>query len=133
MENIVSIELDPIKDGIMVEVEKKESTAGKFIVMGTNYEHRIISDVEFFKYIEALGNHSVQVSIGDYILIFDKRKVIEISGDGYFVGSFLIAKPIGNGDFVRFSDDGIEGIKEDICDYFSEVIINGERFDALEV
>ena len=39
-----SLNLDPLKDGFVGTIEKAESTAGRYAVIGTNYDHRFISE-----------------------------------------------------------------------------------------
>ena len=39
--------LDPMNDGIVGTIEKAESTAGKCLVVGTNYDHKVISESQF--------------------------------------------------------------------------------------
>ena len=134
MENIISINLDPVRDGIIGKVEKAESTAGRYVVMGTNFEHRIISDKEFWGYMKAMdaSGNKVQMVLADYLIFFDKSKLITVAGDQYLVGSFILVMPSNDGSlFARLDEDDIEEVKEDICGYFTELIINGERCDAL--
>lgn len=76
----ITINLDPIKDGIRGAIEKVESTAGRYLVIGTNYEHRIISEPEFFTYISEMKEYSRQYFIGNYMIIYDRRNAINIAG-----------------------------------------------------
>lgn len=136
MENTISINLDPIKDGITGKVETAESTAGRYVVMGTNFEHRIISDREFWEYIRQIDEtgNLVPMVLSDYLIFFDKTKVVNVFGEDYLIGSFILVNPKDeNNLFARMDEDDMEGVKEDICGYFTELIINGERVEALEV
>ncbi len=136
MENTISINLDPIKDGITGQVETAESTAGRYVVMGTNFDHRIISDREFWDYIRQIdeAGNLVPMVLSDYLIFFDRSKVVSVSGEDYLVGSFILVNLTDeNNLFARMDEDDMEGVKEDICGYFTELIINGERVEALEV
>ncbi len=136
MADVISINLDPMKDGIIGKADTVESTAGRYLVVGTNFDHRIISEKEFWAYLKAMEDAGVshQAIMGEYLIFYDQSKVITVSGDDYLVGSFLLVKPSGDSNvFTHMSDEDIEGVKEDISGYFSELIINGERYDALAV
>lgn len=72
--------------------------------------------------------------IGDYLLIYDDRNALAIADDKYLVGSVLLAKMGERGEvFCRMSDDEMEDAKEDLAGYFAEILVNGERFEALIV
>ena len=132
--NIVSINLNPLEDGITVKNYEAESTSGRFVVMGTNFDHKVISEQEFFGYITAMGENAVQILYEDYLLIYDKRKKLIISGDSYLVGSYLMSVPSGGGNMFEYlTDEDIEGFKENIASRVTELILNGERHDALEL
>ena len=50
----------------------------------------------------------------------------------YTVGSFILAKTCDSGEvFCKLSGEEVEGVKEQLSGYFTEIIINGERYDAL--
>ena len=128
----ITITLDPLKDGIQGTINNSESTAGRFLVVGTNYEHRIISEKEFFTYIAQMEVYSRQLFFGDYMVIYDARKEITVSGEKYLVGSFMLAKTCDSGEvFCKLSGEEVEGVKEQLSGYCTEIIINGERYDAL--
>lgn len=130
----ITINLDPIKDGIQKNIEKMVSTAGRHLVIGTNYEHRIISEKEFFMIISEMKEHSRQFFIGNYMIIYDLRKAINIEGDLYLIGSFLFAKTGNTKDiFCQLSEEEVESAKESLSGYFTEIMINGDRYDALEL
>lgn len=89
---IISIELDPINDGLTGMPGSVESNASRFFVMGTNFEHRAISDSEYFGYIEQMGENGVTLIRGDYLIIYDARKSFTACDEDYLIGSFLLAK-----------------------------------------
>ncbi len=130
----ITINLNPIMDGIQGDIEKREGTAGTFFVIGTNYEHKAISEKEFFGFIDEMQEYGKQLVISDFILIYDDRNAINIADERYFVGSFLLAKMGGRGEvFCRMSENDIENAKEFLAEYFAEILINGERYEALVV
>ena len=135
MNNIVTIKLDPINAGIIGNIESMKSTAGAFVIMGTNSEYKVISPEEYLKYLEDMRESVHQMIIGDYMLIFDDKKVFEEAGYGYFIGSFLLTKCSEKypSAMVRMAEYEIIEAIECIEDYFAELVINGERVDALMV
>lgn len=132
MSNRIKFDLNPVTDGIVGETEGIESTAGKYVVIGTNYEHRIISEKEYEQLLEQMQN--VAMFIDDYMIIFDERKMICVAGDGYLVGSFILMKmSLRPGVYERLTEDDVEEIKESLTGYMTDLIIDGERHFALEI
>lgn len=129
--------LDPMNDGIVGTIEKTESTAGKCVVIGTNYDHKVISESRFEEITGKLSQEERLglFIIGDYMLYYDNSKLINIDGNNYFIGSFLMVQVSNDGQHVYswLGSGDIEAAKEEILDYFTEVIIDGERYDALYV
>ncbi len=132
MSERVKINLNPATDGIIGGDEGIESASGKYVIIGTNYEHRVISEDEYIKLTQQMQN--VAMVIDDYMIIFDERKMICVDGDYYLVGSFILsqmtAKPCV---YERLSEDDIEGVKCDLSGYMTDIIIDGERYSALEI
>ena len=135
MANIISINLDPLKDGITGTVDKAESTAGRYVIVGTNFDHRVISEKVFQAYIDEMNKREILgcIIIENYMLFYDSTKLVNVDGENYLVGSFLLVKLAETGDsaYLWLSEDDIEEAKEDISGHFAELIINGERYEAL--
>lgn len=127
--------LDPMNDGIVGTIEKAESTAGKCLVVGTNYDHKVISESQFEEITGKLSQEERLglLIIGDYMLYYDTSKLINIDGDNYFIGSFLMVQVSNDGQhaYSWLRADDIRAAKDEITDYFTEVVIDGERYDAL--
>ncbi len=132
MSERVKINLNPATDGIIGGDEGIESASGKYVIIGTNYEHRVISEDEYIKLTQQMQN--VAMVIDDYMIIFDERKMICVDGDYYLVGSFILSqmtdKPCV---YEHLSEDDIEGVKCDLSGYMTDIIIDGERYSALEI
>lgn len=135
MENsIVSINLDPLSDGIVSEINNVVCTSGRFVIVGTDSSYKLITEKEFYGYLEKLGENNRQMMIGDYLIVLDNSKLIHTEDSDFFVGSFLLAKPSDkSGVFDKLDDYEIPEIIDDIDGYFTELFINGQRVDALEV
>ena len=139
MGKIFSIELDPVKDGFVGTIEKAESTAGRYAVIGTNYDHRFISEKQFNAYTDEMSEKNTLglLLVSSFMIFYDTTKLIEIDGENYFVGSFLVVEPAGENEaphaYSWLGDGDIEAVKETLSDYLTELIIDGERYDALHV
>ncbi len=130
--NIVSIKLNPIKDGVTTKDFKVHSMSGRYVIMGTDFNYTTVTENEYFGYIKEMGENAVQMLYGDYLIIYDKRHVINAAGDQYFVGSFLMAVPSeGNEMFEYLNDVDVERFMEKISCEFEEICINGDIYDAL--
>lgn len=132
-----SINLDPLKDGFSGEIGKAESTAGRYIVVGTNYDHKIISEEQFETLTAEMSQKEILglLIIRDYMVFYDTSKLFKVDGNSYFIGSFLLVKTANDGKhaYEWLTNGDIEAAKEDIAERFTELIIDGERYDALYV
>ena len=137
MNRRLTIKLDPINDGFTGEYEKAASTAGRYIVIGTNYEHKTISERQFDEMKTELSDKDRLglFLIYDYMIYYDTSKLMDIDGNLYFIGSFILVKVAEDGlyPYEWLSSDDIEEAKEDIAGHFTEVIIDGEFYEALLV
>lgn len=137
MNRRLTINLDPINDGFTGEYEKAASTAGRYVVIGTNYEHKTISERQFDEMKTELSDKDRLglFLIYDYMIYYDTSKLMDIDGNLYFIGSFFIVKVAEDGlyPYEWLSSDDIEEAKEDIAGHFTEVIIDGEFYEALLV
>mgnify|MGYP004451128823 FL=1 len=132
MSEKIRFDLNPVTDGIVGETGNIESTGGKYVVIGTNFEHRIISEKEYCELVDQMQN--VAMFIDDYIIVFDERKPIVVAGDTYLIGSFILMK-MGEmpGEDERLTEDDVEEIKEFLSGCMTDLIIDGERHSALEI
>ena len=132
-----SINLDPLKDGFSGEIGNVESTAGRYIVVGTNYDHKIISEEQFEALTAEMSQKEILglLIIRDYMVFYDTSKLFKVDGNNYFIGSFLLVQAATDGQhaYAWLGSRDIEAAKEDIAEHFTELIIDGERYDALYV
>ena len=135
MNRRLTINLDPINDGFVGDIEKAESTAGRYVVIGTNYEHKTISERQFDEMISELSERDNLglLMVYDYMIYYDRSKLLDIDGNDYLIGSFFLVKIAEDGpdDYEWLGSEDIEEAKEDIAERFTEVIIDGEFYDAL--
>ena len=134
-----SINLDPIKDGFVGTIDKAESTAGRYAVIGTNYDYRFISEKQFTDYTDDMSQNKTMglLMTGSFMVFYDTTKLIEVDGESYFVGSVLVVEPARDDEaphaYSWMESSDIEEAKEDLSEYLTELIIDGERYDALHV
>ena len=138
MGNTITINLDPTKDGFVGKIEKVESSAGRYVIIGTNYDHKFISEEKFDSITDELAraDRLGLLMVRDYMIYYDTDKLIQVDGCSYLIGSFLVvevSKEYGRHAYVRLGNGDVEAIKEDLSDYFTGLIIDGERCDALYV
>ena len=137
MNRRLTINLDPINDGFTGDYEKAASTAGRYVVIGTNYEHKTISKRQFDEKTTELSekNRLGLFMIYDYVIYYDTSKLMDIDGNLYLIGSFFLVKMAEDGPdaYEWLGSEDIEEAKEDIAGHFTEVIIDGEFYEALLV
>lgn len=135
MGNAITINLDPTKDGIVGKIEKLEATSGRYVVIGTNGEHRFITGKQFDDYSDALlkEDRAGLMMVKDFMIYYDKEKVITIEDAEYLIGSIMLVELAsdGSGGFCRLGEGDVEYIKECLSDYCADLIIDGERYSAL--
>ena len=135
MGNVISINLDPTKDGIVGKIDRVEATSGKYVVIGTNSEHRFISEKQFDAYTDVLGKEDRLglLIIKDFMIYYDKSKLIEVDDSKYLIGSFLLVEisTDGKGAYTRLGEGDVEWVKENLADYCADLIFDGERYSAL--
>ena len=94
MGDIISITLDPTKDGIVGKVDTMVATSGKYVVIGTNAEHRFISEKQFDAYTDELGKDDRLglLIVKDFMIYYDKSKLIEVDDCKYLIRNNLSIK-----------------------------------------
>ena len=128
----IEIKLDPIKDGIVGNPGNIRDTAGKYVVIGTNMAHRVITEDEYLDYLNAM--EKVVLLIASYIIVLDVSKIITIEGKDYFVGSFILsAQSMKVGQYRCLTEQDIEKIKDTLSDHMADILIEGERCPALVI
>ncbi|SHN48471.1 hypothetical protein SAMN02745247_00047 [Butyrivibrio hungatei DSM 14810] len=135
MGDIISITLDPTKDGIVGKVDTMVATSGKYVVIGTNAEHRFISEKQFDAYTDELGKDDRLglLIVKDFMIYYDKSKLIEVDDCKYLIGSFLLVEisTDGTGAYSRLGEGDVECVKKTLSDYCADLIVDGERYSAL--
>ena len=129
----ISIQLDPVRDGIVAFPNAVKVDDRRGIVIGTNGKHRTVNAEEVQDIIDRLDENSVGSTVGDYIGICDSRKVLTVDGTKYLVGSMLIVKCYDSNLFMPVSEDDIAKI---VIEFGSRIITlsaGEEDFSAYEL
>ena len=130
----INIQLDPVEDGasfIPDEVRRKDKGA---LIIGTNGEYRIAGEEEAYELLDRLAMNGVSDYMGktDYIVVFNAKKVLCVSGTKFVVGSVMIVKGTDKG--LKFLDD--EEIEEAKAEFESRLVVlcgSGIQFSAYEI
>lgn len=93
----IDIMLDPVKDGLVFEEEREKSCVEKDLyvpVIATDGQTRLIRPMEFYEFIDKLGNDLgiLWIDDGRYMVFYSEKKTLKVDGSKYFVGSFMVVK-----------------------------------------
>lgn len=130
----ISIQLDPVEDGAVV-IPKQERRKDKgALIIGTNGEYRFAGEKEAYDIFDRLSVNSEADYMGKtgFLVIFNARKVLVVSGSRFVVGSVMI---------VKGTDRGIELLDEEEAEiakteFESRLVIlcgSGIQFSAYEI
>lgn len=130
----ISIQLNPVADGasfIPDKVRRKDKGA---LVIGTNGEYRIAEEEEAYELLDRLAVNCASDYMGmtDYLVVFNAKKVLCVSGTKFVVGSVMIIKGTERG--LEFLDE--EEIEEAKAEFESRLAVlsgSGIQFSAYEI
>lgn len=130
----ISILLNPVEDGasfIPDKVRRKDKGA---LVIGTNGEYRIAEEEEAYELLDRLAVNCASDYMGmtDYLVVFNAKKVLCVSGTKFVVGSVMIIKGTERG--LEFLDE--EEIEEAKAEFESRLAVlsgSGIQFSAYEI
>lgn len=135
MNNIeISIQLDPVEDGasfIPDKIKRKDKGA---LIIGTNGEYRIAEEAEVFGILDRLSvdTASDYMGITDYLVIFNIKKMLCVSGSKYIVGSVMIVKGTAKG-IELLNEEEIAEAKEEFESRLATLCGSGIQFSAYEI
>lgn len=130
----ISIQLNPVEDGasfIPDKVRRKDKGA---LVIGTNGEYRIAEEEEAYELLDRLAVNCASDYMGmtDYLVVFNAKRVLCVSGTKFVVGSVMIIKGTERG--LEFLDE--EEIEEAKAEFESRLAVlsgSGIQFSAYEI
>ena len=130
----VTIKLDPVNDGVEINpttLTKKEEGA---LIIATNGESKIISDVDAVDIMDALADEIQGEFMGrsNYLVVFNGKKVIKVGGKEYFIGSALIVKNTYDG-IGMLSGDDFEEAASEFEGKLITLVGDGQEFSAYEL
>lgn len=103
----LKIELDPVSDGATVTSDDPLSKVEGALVIATNGEERIVDSDEANEILERLTGKSTCEYLGgtDYLMIYNRDKVINAEDGRYFLGSAIVFKGTIRGIEMISGDD----------------------------
>ncbi len=107
MKNIdITIQLDPVNDGVSSIPANIKMKGRGALVIGTNGNYRFIDEDEAVEILDRLSGSCGTDYIGknNYLAVYNSKKVIKAIEGRFIVGSVLI---------VKGTDKGIEFLEED--------------------
>lgn len=107
MKNIdITIQLDPVNDGVSSIPANVKMKGRGAIVIGTNGNYRFIDEDEAVEILDRLSGSCGTDYMGknNYLVVYNSKKVIKAIEGRFIVGSVLI---------VKGTDKGIEFLEED--------------------
>ena len=135
MEKIeISIQLNPGEDGasfIPDRVRRKDKGA---LIIGTNGEFRVAEEEEAYELLDRLAVNCASDYVGktEYLVIFNAKKVLCVSGTKFVVGSVMIVKGTDRG--LEFLDEGeVEDAKAEFVSRLAVLCGSGIQFSAYEI
>lgn len=107
MKNIdITIQLDPVNDGVSSIPANVKMKGRGALVIGTNGNYRFIDEDEAVEILDKLSGNCGTDYMGknNYLVVYNSKKVIKAIEGRFIVGSVLI---------VKGTDKGIEFLEED--------------------
>ena len=130
----ISIQLDPVNDGItVIETEYKRKDEGT-LVIGTNGKSRIVDVQEAMAIIDGLADVGAGEILGktDYIAMYNSKTVLKYDTGKCFIGSALIMKCSKDGLSFLAGTEFEEAAKE-FTSRLITIVGNGDEFSAYEL
>lgn len=114
----IKIDLDPVNDGI-VSKGKNAQDDGACLVIATNGDYKMIDANEAKNILDALGD---DVKLYPFykstcVMAYNRRKVINIAGNEFLIGSVLIINPARKE--ITLNMDDIEDVSKE---FFSRLV-----------
>ena len=129
----VRIELDPVNDGIENLKSFTEVNDDRGLIVSTTGEWRAISCEEMFSILEQMKDNEV-IIMDEYLGCINTEKILNLSGDRYFVGSIVAFKSGGQcSPVASLTKFDVEHILQEFNSRLVEIMINGESIAALSL
>ena len=135
MKNIeISIQLDPVNDGVNsfpTDVRMKGRGA---LVIGTNGNYRFIAEDEAIEVMDKLSGccETEYICKTSYLVVYNSNKVIKTIEGKFFVGSALIVKGTNAG-MEFLSEDEIDTVVNEFASRMATLCSGDIQFSAYEI
>lgn len=135
MENIeITIQLDPISDGVSDCPDNVKMKGRGALVIGTNGNYKFIDESEAFEIMDKLSGFCSTEYMGktNYLIVYNSKKVIKTFEGRFFVGSALIVKGAQTG--MEFIDeDEINTVVSEFASRMATLCSGDIQFSAYEL
>jgi len=130
----VNINLDPIRDGAIINPNRIMKKTEGALIMATNGKSKIISEIETYKIVDYLSgnNHGDFMESSSCIAILNSEKIFEVEGKKYFVGSAVIVKNTKGG-ITMLSGDDFEKAAKEFKSRLITLVGDDQEFSAYEL
>lgn len=130
----INIQLDPVKDGVGIIPGRVIRQCKKALIIGTNGEYRLADEEEAYDIIDRLSANSTSDYMGktNFLVIYNAKKVLAVSGSQYIAGSFIIVKGTAKG-IELLNDEEVEDAKNEFMSRLAVLCGSGIQFSAYEI
>ena len=130
----INIALDPVNDGAAFLTKKIIRKDEGSLVIATNGESKILDCDDTAEMLDRLSevSHGEYMGNTDYMVILNERKILNVGGGKYFIGSALILKG-GEGGLDTLTGDEYEKAAKEFGSHLVTLVCDGKEFSAYEL
>ena len=130
----INISLDPVNDGAAFLSKKIIRKDEGSLVIATNGKSKILDCDDTAEILDRLSevSHGEYLGNSDYMAILNEKKILNVGGGKYFIGSALILKG-GEGGLNTLTGDEYEEAKKEFENHLVTLVCDGQEFSALEL
>ena len=130
----ISINLDPVNDGVRITEEAKKDHDAHGLVIATNGDYEEVGSQQVARILKRLSDTFDVDCMGDtpYVAVFNSKKVLREEGHKYLAGSVLIVKE-GEECIELLDAEEIEHAKMEFVSRLVALKIGDASFSAYEI
>ena len=130
----INIALDPVNDGAAFLTKKIIRKDEGSLVIATNGESSILDCDDTSDVLDRLSevSHGEYMGNTDFMVILNEKKILNVGGGKYFIGSALILKG-GEGGLVTLTGDEYEKAAKEFESHLVTLVCDGQEFSAYEL
>ncbi len=130
----INIALDPMNDGAAFLTKKIIRKDEGSLVIATNGESKILDCDDTAEMLDRLSevSHGEYMGNTDYMVILNEKKILNVGGGKYFIGSALILKG-GEGGLDTLTGNEYEKATKEFESHLVTLVCDGQEFSAYEL